>query len=178
MKVLQWLVAAGLICLVVLCGESSVKGESAGGSRTNVRSFDASGTIRELKPDGKTVVIQHEAISNYMDAMTMPFRVSLTNELAGLQPGDKVTFRLSVTDSESWIDQVRKTGRTNAPISASAPESEAQPPSKPINVVEGLSAYTFTNEFGKAMNFREFKDRPLALRSSSRAARFPNSVRG
>jgi len=35
---------------------------------TNARSFMAKGTVMELKPDGRTVVIQHEAISNYMAA--------------------------------------------------------------------------------------------------------------
>ena len=35
----------------------------------------AKGTVMELKPDGRTVVIRHEAISNYMAAMTMPFKV-------------------------------------------------------------------------------------------------------
>jgi predicted CXXCH cytochrome family protein len=36
------------------------------GEATNARSFTAKGTVMELKPDGRTVVIQHEAISNYM----------------------------------------------------------------------------------------------------------------
>src|SRR5207247_1433114 len=54
MNRLHRLFVAGLLCLVVRCGESSVKGASAGESRTNARTFDASGTIKELRPDGKT----------------------------------------------------------------------------------------------------------------------------
>ncbi len=40
--------------------------------------------VRELKPDGRTVVIQHEAITNYMPAMTMPFEAREAEELKGL----------------------------------------------------------------------------------------------
>jgi hypothetical protein len=40
-----------------------------------------------------TAVIQHKAISNYMEARTMPFRVKTPNELVGLQSGDVVKFR-------------------------------------------------------------------------------------
>ena len=37
--------------------------------------FPGPGMVMEFKPDGRTVVIRHEAISNYMAAMTMPFKV-------------------------------------------------------------------------------------------------------
>ncbi len=38
-----------------------------------------------------------------MPAMTMPFEVKNTNELRGLQPGDAVAFRMTVTDTDGWI---------------------------------------------------------------------------
>jgi len=46
----------------------------------------------------------------------MPFKVKEPKELTDLRPGDQVSFRLSVTDTESWIDQVAK-------ITASTPRS-------------------------------------------------------
>ena len=140
------------------------KKESAAGSRTSLQTFVVEGTIRELKPDGKTAVIKHEAISNYMDAMTMPFRAKATIELGGLLPGDIVTFRLSVSETESWIDQVKKTGRTNVPIVPVVPETAPAPaPAEPLNIVEGLSAYTFTNEFGQPLRFSQFKGQAIGL---------------
>jgi protein SCO1/2 len=125
--------------------------------------FEVGGIVQELKPDGKTVVIRHEAISNYMEAMTMPLRAKATNELAGLQPGDVVTFRLSVTEEESWIDLVKKARGSDTPATPSPPEPV--PPSAPkrINVVEGLSGYTFTNEFGQAVNFRQYEGQAIGL---------------
>ncbi len=146
-------------CIAALCAARATANESL----TNLRTFDASGAIQEVRPDGKTVVIQHDVITNYMDAMTMPFHVRATNDLVGLSPGDLVTFRLSVTESESWIDQVRKTGQTNAPIVAETVAKAEPPPAKLVNVVEGLSAFTFTNEFGQPVNFRQFKGQAIGL---------------
>ena len=69
----------------------------------------------ELRPDGRTVVIQHEAISNYMAAMTMPFKVKTAGALADLQKGDEISFQLHVAETESWVDQIVKTGTASPP---------------------------------------------------------------
>src|SRR6266571_2477692 len=75
---------------------------------TTQQVFQVKGVIKELKPDGKTVDIRHEEIPNYMPAMTMPFAAKDPKELAGLKAGDAVAFRMTVTDTEAWIDQIRK----------------------------------------------------------------------
>jgi protein SCO1/2 len=151
------------LVLLSSCAHCCLEGGSATDPSTSIRSFTVKGKIIALEPDGLTAVIQHEVIPNYMDAMTMPFRARTTNELSGLQPGDIVTFRLLVSDSESWVDSVRKTGRATAPIPSTTPTPVSQPPAKPINVVDGLSAYTFTNEFGQPLNFRRFQGQAIGL---------------
>ena len=62
--------------------------------------------VKEVKADGKTVVIDHEEIPNYMAKMVMPFKVKDTNQLAGLGTNDQIHFRFNVAEYESWIDQV------------------------------------------------------------------------
>src|SRR5262245_61814119 len=79
-----------------------------------VQSFEVNGLLKQVMPDGKTAVIQHDAISNYMPAMTMSFRVKGSNELSRLRPGDKLAFRLNVGPEESWIDQISLKGRANS----------------------------------------------------------------
>jgi Cu/Ag efflux protein CusF len=76
----------------------------------NLRTFLARGVVKELEKDGSTVVVSHEPIASYMDAMTMPFKVKEPKELAGLRAGDQISFRLVVTDKESWIAQITKVG--------------------------------------------------------------------
>ena len=98
-----------VVCLNLSCRESKVRSGNSQGV-TNVTTFAVMGVVRELKPDRKTVTIKHQEVTNYMEAMTMPFRVKEAASLAGLQPGDEISFRLSVTEDESWIDQIAKTG--------------------------------------------------------------------
>src|ERR1700689_5204849 len=90
------------LCSTVFCGCGKETGQS------DTQTYAAKGIVKELEPDGKTIVITHEAISNYMAAMTMPFEVQDTNELRGLGAGDSVTFRLVVTPTHGWIEGVTK----------------------------------------------------------------------
>src|ERR1035438_813037 len=83
-----------LLLLTLSVAKSAGSLPLASGEATNARSFTAKGTVMELKPDGRTVVIRHEAISNYMAAMTMPFKVKDPKELAGLRRGDEISFRI------------------------------------------------------------------------------------
>ncbi len=145
------------------CDRPEATALSPAAARTNVQTFVVHGTIAEVKPGGLTAVIRHEAISNYMDAMTMPFRAKTTNELSGLLPGDSVTFRLSVTDNESWIDRVRRTGRAAEPVATNLPVVALSNDPPRIDIVDGLAAFAFTNEFGQPLNFRDFKGQAIGL---------------
>jgi protein SCO1/2 len=117
---------------------------------TNLQTFAAKGVVKELKADGRTAVIKHAAISNYMDAMTMPFEAKEPKELAGLQPGDEISFRLQVTETESWIDRISKIGT----VALEANQHTARHP---------LLDYKFTNELGQAVSLGEFRGQALAI---------------
>src|SRR6266511_4097805 len=80
--------------------------------------FQVKGVIKELKPNGKTAIIAHETIPDYMDAMTMDFDVKDGRELTGLNPGDAVSFQMVVTKDDGWIEKVRKLAPA-APTNAS-----------------------------------------------------------
>src|SRR5205809_2518671 len=119
------------------------------GSNAALRSFEARGVIRQLRPDADIVVIQHEAISNYMDAMTMPFNVRSGAELKGLQEGDVVSFRLQVSERQSWIDRITRSGES----SGDAGRNSNRPPATtaaPARSRHPLLDYQFTNELGEA----------------------------
>ena len=90
--------------LISTCVNSAAESlTSSKPGEAHLRSFAARGVVKQLKTDDGTILLSHEAISNYMDAMTMPFKVKEPKELNDLRPGDQVSFRLSVTDTESWI---------------------------------------------------------------------------
>jgi protein SCO1/2 len=130
---------------------------------TNRQAYEVKGLIVALKPGEKSVEIKHEAIPGYMPAMTMPFDVKDTNELAGLAPGESVIFRLTVTDMEGWIDQIRKTGAaatnslpTNAPVRLARDV-------EPLQVGDPLPEYHFVNQFGHAISTKHYNGQALAI---------------
>lgn len=133
-----------------------------------LQAFVASGIVREVKPAEKTVVIQHEEIPGYMAAMTMPFAVKNPQELDGLHPGDKVSFRMIVTANDGWLEQITVT----EPAKSSAPDANMPPTNSPVRIVrdveplnigDTLPAYTFTNELEQAVNLAEFRGQALAI---------------
>jgi len=159
-RILPALVAA---LVIVSCGEPKREVETAkSNSGATVQGYLVKGVVRELKPDGRTIVIGHEAIPGYMAAMTMPFRVRATNDLAGLKPGDEVNFRLQVTEDSSWIDQVQRTGKTAVlAVSKPVPVSPTNEPG--IFRLESIPDFALTNEFGQSVSLRQFKGRALAV---------------
>lgn len=128
----------------------------------DLRTFQTQGVIRSFDPSGNSVMIHHETIEGFMDAMTMPFNLKDTNEISGLRVGDTVAFRLNVARLESWIDQVR---RLDAP--ASTPQE--RPPVRVARSVPELAVgdlmpnYVLTNEFGKSLQLDDFRGKALAF---------------
>src|SRR6266404_5478781 len=105
-----------LMMLMTSCGKSPQAATSQTAQNTNQQIFQVKGIIRAVRSAQKEVEIKHEAIPGYMPGMTMPFEVKDTNELTGLKPGEPISFRLTVTDTEGWIDQIRRLGpATNEP---------------------------------------------------------------
>lgn len=131
---------------------------------TNLQTFFVRGVVKELKSDGKTLVVDHEEIPNYMAKMTMPFRVKDTNQLAGLGTNDQIHFRLNVAEYESWVDQVTKTGQAPAPT-ADLKRRDFRLVRNVEVLKEGdaLPSYPLTNQLGQAINTAQFKGQALAI---------------
>jgi len=156
----MWLrgLSIGLFGLSLSLLPNAKSSEPSAPAETNARVFAAQGVVRELGREDLTVTIRHEAITNYMGAMTMPFKVRDVSEMAGLRPGDKVTFRLHVTQTDSWVDQITRIG-TVAP-------GETKPPPPAPTPVRGrnpLWYYNFTNELGQPVSLSSFHGQALAI---------------
>ncbi len=125
-----------------------------------MRSFEGRGVVLEIKPENMEVVIRHEAISNYMDAMTMPFKVKDRGDLAGLQRGDKISFQLCVTEDDSRVEKIVKTGKVSLAQEAVDPQSVKTSAPNPN---KWLLDYKFTNELGQAVSLNDFHGQALAI---------------
>ena len=125
--------------------------------------FQVKGVVKEVLPASKQVKIDHEKIPNYMAAMTMTFDVKDPNELAGILPGDTVSFRMVVKEKDGWIDHIKKNGSTT-PILTAAPEDFRRVREvDPLKVGDMMPDYHFTNELGQAVSLSDFKGQALAF---------------
>ena len=129
---------------------------------TSTQVFQVKGIVREVFPERMQVKIDHEKIPNYMDAMTMNFDVKKTNELAGLQPNDQITFRMVVTPDDGWIENIQKTGVQDIVSNAPFPFRRVRDV-EPLKVGDVMPNYNFTNEFGKAVSLTNFHGKAVAL---------------
>jgi protein SCO1/2 len=151
------------VILLSGCGKSPEPGQSVSATpaqNTNQQIFQVKGVVVEVTPEKKSVTIKHEAVPNYMPAMTMPFDVRDTNELTGLEAGNSVSFRMIVTDTDGWIDHIVKTGTATNTL----PEGLHRVRDvEPLNEGDLLPEYQFINQFGKVFNTADFKGKALAI---------------
>jgi len=77
MRVFRLLCLAGGVCLFGsgCCEVDQRPPANVKLAAANSQSFSAKGILKEANPEKRIALIQHEAISNYMAAMTMPFKV-------------------------------------------------------------------------------------------------------
>jgi protein SCO1/2 len=166
--------------LVGLFAALSSHAQPAAATSTNAadaqpRVFQARGVVQELDPDGKTVVIQHEAVPGYMPAMTMPFVDRNPSELAGLRHGDSITFQLNVTSTDGWIDHVAKTGVVQVIEAGSgSPIIQVVRDVPPLDVGDELPVCHFTNELGQNVNTSQFRGQALAFTFFFTRCPYPN----
>jgi protein SCO1 len=141
----------------------------------DVQFYLVRGVLKKVDAEAKTATIQHEEIPNYMEAMTMPFKVKDPVELEklqALQSGDTIWFRLWVAPEESWIDKIVKQQGESAPSTNGPAAARGAPQREAVRVVrdveplkEGdvLPNYTFTNELGRRINLSDYKGQALAF---------------
>lgn len=97
--------------------------------------YEADGTVTEVRPDLRQVVIDHDDIPGLMPAMTMNFDVADPALLERLAAGDRVHFRIA-RDGEAYrivsAEKVGEAGSAGASgsggLAAVAPAAELAPP--------------------------------------------------
>jgi protein SCO1/2 len=139
--------------------------QPAGETISQLKLFTVSGVVKSIETDLSGARIHHEEIPDYMKEMTMPFNIGDTNEWASIQPEDKISFLLHVTDDRSWIDGVEKVD-TDVPsldeLSKTAPWRRVREV-HPLEVGDLLPNYPMTNQLSKPITFEQYRGKALAI---------------
>lgn len=119
--------------------------------------YDLKGTIVSVDKANQSATISHEEVKDFMDAMTMPFKLKDAWPLDVMKPGDEVQAALVVTDDSAWLEDVVVIQKSAAQ-SAGTPESSAIP--KPGDTVPD---FRLVNQDSKPVRLAQYKGRALLL---------------
>lgn len=125
--------------------------------------YAVTGVVKALRADGSNVVIRHEQIPGFMAAMTMSFTARDPRQIASLQTNDAVTFRLIVTDDQSWIDSVERVGVVEPPPTFTYEQSRVVRDVEPLELGQVVPDYVFTNQFGAPTRLSDFRGGVVGL---------------
>ena len=120
--------------------------------------FEAKGIVREIEPDGQTILIQHDDIPGFMPAMTMPFSLRGTNVSHGFGAGDQVRFELIVTKEDSWISRIEKLRTINVSAGYFGPSDENR-----LDPGDTVPDFTLTDQDGRAFHLADFRGKAVLV---------------
>lgn len=116
--------------------------------------YPIQGQLLAVQLDTGEVLLQHEPIPGYMDAMTMPYRVPDRRRLLERRPGDLVAATLVVEAERSYLEQLTSTG--TAPLPANA---AARPVAEGVHILapgDTVPALALTNQFGQPVSLTDW----------------------
>ncbi len=129
------------------------------------------GVVRSLAPESGRVLIRHEAIPNFMGAMTMPFKPEDPAILDSLHPGDTVEGNLRVVREAEAVKEYQLLD-----LKVTKP---AEPPTQVIDVSKGnvlirqqprrlepgdsVPDFTMTNQDGKTFKLSDLRGKVVVL---------------
>lgn len=148
-----------MLAALVSCGKGPA--DVPEGAKT----YDTRGIIQGVDRGAGTLTIEHEDIPNFMPSMTMPFAIKDPAAFDRIRKGEGVTFRLVVTDSDSWIDQIEEVNpwEVRLPRGAATPAAGQTP--APPRLVEGdrMPDFRLIDQDGEEVTAGTFNGNPVLV---------------
>jgi protein SCO1/2 len=135
-------------------GQSAQVSASANGKVYRLR-----GTVVSTNATKSEVVVKHEAIAGFMDAMTMPYKLRDANVAAELHPGDVLTADLVVPgdpNADSMLDHIVVVAQERADYRPAVVYHVPAPG-------EEVPDFALRNQDGRAIHLKEFRGKALLL---------------
>jgi protein SCO1/2 len=123
-----------------------------------VKTYPLKGVVVSFDKTKKSIKIKHEAVQNYMEAMTMDFPVRNEDWVFDeLQPNAQIQADLKVDDNGYWIEKIG--------IIAVANPNLPPPPTNEnfANIGKETPDFKLTNQDGKKFSFKDYRGKAFAL---------------
>jgi protein SCO1/2 len=147
--------AIASLCLLSLIASGCSKSRE-----TEIVTFPLRGEVVRIDSAKLTVTVSHQAIPNYMNAMTMPFRVHDPGLLRGLAVGDSIQATLAVSHTESWLEGISAAGKGEVRPALTADQIIT---ARVFRTGEIFPDESLINQDGKAVRLSSFRGKVLAL---------------
>ncbi len=123
--------------------------------RAPEKRFELKGKVVSVDKAQRQVTIDHEQISGFMDAMTMPFSVREDWALEALAPGQAIQATLVVQGDRSWIEGIR----ISQSASGGPPETAVTMP----GIGDEVPDFKLINQDTAQIHLVQYRGRPLLL---------------
>jgi protein SCO1 len=142
----QILMSAVLICL----------GFAAGCHSAPEKHYPIQGEVISADPAKKLITVKHGDIPGLMPAMTMTYQVAAPKEIETLQPGDKITADLVVSETKGRLEKIvvvsKGDGKTSPGTTQRIPEKG-----------DAVPDFALVNQDGKIIHFSNFRGKVLLV---------------
>jgi protein SCO1/2 len=140
------LMGAVLICL----------GFAAGCQSAPEKHYPIQGEVISVDPAKKLLTVKHGDIPGLMPAMTMSYQVAEPKQIESLQPGDKISADLVVSESKGRLEKIvlvsKGDGKTASGTTQRIPEKGDEVPD-----------FAFVNQDGKIIHFGDYRGKVLLV---------------
>jgi protein SCO1/2 len=135
-----------LICMAFAGGCQSAPGKH----------YPIQGEVISTDAGKKLITVKHGDIPGLMPAMTMTYQVAEPKQIEGLQPGDKITAELVVSDGKGRLERIVLVGKGDGKTS----EGTAQ---RVPEKGDAVPDFALVNQDGKIIRFPNYRGKVLLV---------------
>jgi protein SCO1 len=142
---------------VIGCHRSADKPSAA----VTTKRYPIRGVVVQLVSANNSIVLKHESIPGFMEAMTMEYRLNDPSAMSELHPGDKITATLMVDEDSD--------GPTNMRLTDIVVVAQARPDYKPTVQYhepapgDSVPDFTLLNQSARKISFKQFRGKVLLM---------------
>ena len=148
------------LCILSVILSLSACSRNEQNAQTDHVTFPIRGEVVAIDTVKFRVTIAHNEIPDYMEAMTMRFKVKDTTLIWGIGVGDSVQGTLAVSHVESWLSSLKVIRRGEPPETLKGGGLDMQRMFQPGDL---LPDAPLVNQDGAGIRFSNFRGRTLAI---------------